>query len=201
MCSGLAQGSDGCFSTSDTTPWSCAWIGVTGSPSACGAARVLVRSISLAGARSGGSGCRVRARCSRIAPATPKAVLRRPRAGQWKARKRFEAFGTGTLSSSDGQRWRLSDPSATEGERPVPVSNRFPPDPEPTVLGGRALRRHPAWRDRHTDEDRRGLSALSWTHVNLYLDTLQNRYGAWTSGFRADPIPGVVGDLRNPDDR
>jgi hypothetical protein len=76
-------GSDGCFSTSDTTPWSCAWIGATGSPSACGAARALVRSISLAGARSGGSRCRVRARPGRIASATPKAVLRwLPRAGQ-----------------------------------------------------------------------------------------------------------------------
>ena len=28
--------------------------------------------------------------------------------------------------------------------------------------------RDPAWRDRLTDEDRRGLSALFWTHVNLY---------------------------------
>src|SRR5208282_5050375 len=33
-CSGLAQGSDRYFSTSDTTPWSCAWIGATGSTSA-----------------------------------------------------------------------------------------------------------------------------------------------------------------------
>jgi hypothetical protein len=37
--------------------------------------------------------------------------------------------------------------------------------------------RDPAWRDRLTDVDRRGLSALFWTHVNLYLDMLQNRYG------------------------
>jgi hypothetical protein len=81
-------GSDGCFSTSDTTPWSCAWIGATGSTPACGAARVLVPSISLAGARSNGSRCRVRARRSRIAPAMPKAALRRPpRAEQSKARK------------------------------------------------------------------------------------------------------------------
>ena len=28
--------------------------------------------------------------------------------------------------------------------------------------------RDTAWRDRLTDEDRRGLSALFWTHVNLY---------------------------------
>jgi hypothetical protein len=28
--------------------------------------------------------------------------------------------------------------------------------------------RDPAWRDRLTDADRRGLSALFWTHVNLY---------------------------------
>lgn len=28
--------------------------------------------------------------------------------------------------------------------------------------------RDPAWQDRLTDEDRRGLSALFWTHVNLY---------------------------------
>ncbi len=82
------RSSDGCFSTSDTTPWSCAWTGATGSTPACGAARVLVRSISVAGARSDGSRCRVRARRSRIAPATPKAALRRPpRAGQSKARK------------------------------------------------------------------------------------------------------------------
>ena len=81
-------GSDGCFSTSDTTPWPCAWIGATGSTPACGAARVLVPSISLAGARSDGSRCRVRARRSRIAPATPEAALRRPpRAEQSKARK------------------------------------------------------------------------------------------------------------------
>ena len=68
-------GSDGYFSTSDTTPWSCAWIGVTGSTSACGAAGVLVPSISLAGARSEGSGCRVRARSSRIAPRRPPSHL------------------------------------------------------------------------------------------------------------------------------
>lgn len=49
--------------------------------------------------------------------------------------------------------------------------------------------RDPAWRDRLTDEDRRGLSALFWTHVNLYLDTLQNCYGAWTSGFPGRPGP------------
>lgn len=28
--------------------------------------------------------------------------------------------------------------------------------------------RDPAWRDQLTDTDRRGLSALFWTHLNLY---------------------------------
>ena len=36
--------------------------------------------------------------------------------------------------------------------------------------------RDAARRDRLTNADRRGLSALFWTHLNLYLDTLQNRY-------------------------
>jgi hypothetical protein len=40
-----------------------------------------------------------------------------------------------------------------------------------------AILRDPAWAGKLTGEDRRGLSPLFWSHVNPYLDTLQNRYG------------------------
>jgi Tn3 transposase DDE domain-containing protein len=61
--------------------------------------------------------------------------------------------------------------------------------------------RDPAWRARLTDADRRGLSALFWTHVNLYLDTLQNRYGPGPAVSRAGPIPEAVGGQRRDLDR
>ena len=52
-----------------------------------------------------------------------------------------------------------------------------------------AVLRDPAWAGKLTEEDRRGLSPLFWSHVNPYLDKLQNCYGAWTSGFPGRPGP------------
>jgi hypothetical protein len=52
-------------------------------------------------------------------------------------------------------------------------------------------------RQQATDEDAARLSPLGDHHLNVYLDTLQNRYGHGPAVFRADPIPEAVGGHRN----
>ena len=48
--------------------------------------------------------------------------------------------------------------------------------------------RDPEWRKKLTGADRRGLSALFWAHVNLYLDKLQTCYVAGPASFAARPV-------------
>lgn len=43
-----------------------------------------------------------------------------------------------------------------------------PGRPLPSRRPAKAVRADPKWRKKLTDEDQRGLSALFWTHLNLY---------------------------------
>jgi hypothetical protein len=57
--------------------------------------------------------------------------------------------------------------------------------------------RDPAWAGRLSEEDRRGLSPLFWSHVNLIWTSCRTVMGPGPAVSRADPVPKAVGGHQN----